>query len=67
MGLADNDNMWAGYRIQFIGKGGTVLEEVEGTDATYKVKGTEGYVRAKVTQSDGKAAWTQPVMLDARP
>ena len=55
--------MWAGYRITFIGKGGTVLQEVEGTDATYTVKGSEGYVRAKVTQSDGKAAWTQPVMV----
>jgi hypothetical protein len=54
---------WAGYRIQFIGKGGMVLEEVQGPDATYRVKGTEGYVRAKVLESDGNAAWTQPVMV----
>lgn len=54
---------WAGYRIQFIGKGGALLEEVQGPDATYRIKGTEGYVRAKVLESNGHAAWTQPVML----
>ena len=54
---------WAGYRITFIGKGGTVLEEVEGPDATYRIKGSEGYVRAKITESDGNMAWTQPVMI----
>ena len=48
-GSQPNDNMWAGYRITFIGKGGTVLQEVEGTEATYTVKGSEGYVRARVT------------------
>jgi hypothetical protein len=57
---------WAGYRIQFIGKGGTLLEEVEGPDATYRITGTEGYVRAKVLESDGSVAWTQPVMTAAR-
>lgn len=62
-GNGTEDSMKAGYRIQFIGKGGAVLQDVEGTDATYTVKGSEGYVRAKITQSDGKAAWTQPVML----
>ena len=54
---------WSKYRIQFIGKGGAVLEEVEGESATYTVKGQEGYVRAKITRSDGKMAWTQPVMI----
>ena len=62
-GSQPSDNMWAGYRITFIGKGGTVLREIDGTDATYTVKGSEGYVRARITQSDGKAAWTQPVMV----
>jgi hypothetical protein len=66
-GTQPSDNMWAGYRIQFVGKGGVVLQEVDGTDATYTIKGSEGYVRARVTQSDGKMAWTQPVMLSARP
>ncbi len=54
---------WAGYRIAFIGKGGSVLEEIEGPDATYHIKGSEGYVRAKITESDGSMAWTQPVMV----
>jgi hypothetical protein len=62
-GSGREDNMKAGYRIQFVGKGGAVLQDVEGTDATYTVKGSEGYVRARITQSDGKMAWTQPVML----
>jgi hypothetical protein len=62
-GNGTEDSMKAGYRIQFIGRGGAVLQDVEGTDATYTVKGSEGYVRTKITQSDGKAAWTQPVML----
>ena len=57
---------WAGYRIQFIGKGGALLEEVQGPDATYRVKGTEGYVRAKVLESNGSTAWTQPVMIGRR-
>jgi hypothetical protein len=65
-GSGAEENMKAGYRIQFVGKGGAVLQDVDGTDATYTFKGSEGYVRAKVTQSDGKVAWTQPVMLDGR-
>jgi hypothetical protein len=65
-GSGAEENMKAGYRIQFVGKGGAVLQDVDGTDATYTFKGSEGYVRAKVTQSDGKMAWTQPVMLDGR-
>ena len=52
----------AGYRTQFLGKGGALLEEVQGPEASYRIKGTEGYVRAKVIESDGDAAWTQPVM-----
>lgn len=53
----------SGYRIQFIGKGGRLIEEVEGSSATYRVKGGEGYVRAKVIESNGAAAWTQPIMV----
>ena len=53
----------SGYRIRFIGRGGTVLEEVQGETASYRIKGTEGYVRAKVIESNGKQAWTQPVMV----
>jgi hypothetical protein len=53
----------ARYRFQFIGSGGRVLQESGGALATYKIRGNEGYVRAKVIDSNGKSAWTQPVML----
>jgi len=49
------------YRIQFIGKQGKLLSESVTTPATYTFKGDESYVRAKVNESNGKLAWTQPV------
>jgi hypothetical protein len=51
----------ARYRIQFIGSGGRVLQETAGLTATYKIRGNEPYVRAKVIDSNGLAAWGQPV------
>jgi hypothetical protein len=33
--------------------------------ATYTFAGDEGYVRAKVLESNGKVAWTQPVGVGA--
>lgn len=56
----------AKYRIQFIGRGGRVLAERTGSPARYDITGTEGYVRAKVIDSNGAVAWTQPVMLSSR-
>lgn len=53
------------YRIQFIGRQGRVLSEVATPSATYAFKGDEGYVRAKVLESNGKAAWIQPVPVGA--
>ena len=49
------------YRTLFIGAGGKVLEESTANPATYKFKGNERYVRAKVIESNGRMAWTQPV------
>jgi hypothetical protein len=49
------------YRIQFIGRQGRVLHEAMTADATYTFKGDEGYVRAKVLDSNGRVAWIQPV------
>ncbi len=49
------------YRIQFIGKGGRVLREVTDVSATYAFTGDEGYVRARVYDSNGRLAWCQPV------
>jgi hypothetical protein len=34
--------------------------------AVYEIRGDEGYVRAKVVESNGAMAWTQPVMVPAR-
>ena len=52
------------YRVQFIGKGGRVLREVTTNPATYRITGGEGYVRAKVIESNGAVAWTQPVLVE---
>ena len=49
------------YRVQFIGPGGKVLAEVTDPAASYTFKGNEGYVRAKIWESNGQLAWTQPV------
>ena len=54
---------YAKYRVQFIGSGGRVLFESPEPSAVYKVKGNEGYVRVRVLESNGKIAWTQPIML----
>jgi hypothetical protein len=53
------------YRIQFIGRQGRVLSETITSPATYTFKGDEGYVRAKVIESNGKLAWIQPVPAGA--
>ncbi len=52
------------YRVLFIGKEGKVLGEEVSSPAVYKFSGDEMYVRAKIIDSNGNMAWTQPVMLD---
>lgn len=59
-------NTYAKYRVQFIGKGGVVLQEVLDSPATYEFRGTEGYVRARVLDSNGAIAWCQPVLVTPR-
>lgn len=51
------------YRIQFIGGGGRILSEAGDVAASYAFKGEEGYVRARVIESNGRMAWCQPVMV----
>jgi hypothetical protein len=51
------------FRIQFIGRGGAILREVTDPTATYTFTGSEGYVRAKVIDSNGRFAWVQPVQV----
>jgi hypothetical protein len=53
------------FRTEFVGKGGRLLKSIEGTTATYTFAGDEGYVRARVLDSNGLAAWTQPVRVRA--
>jgi hypothetical protein len=52
----------AKYRIQFIGTGGRILKEVPDATGTYAITGSEGYVRARVLDSNGHIAWVQPVL-----
>jgi hypothetical protein len=52
------------YRVQFIGKNGRVLQDTYSNSAIYSIKGDEGYVRAKITDSDGRMAWTQPTFVN---
>ena len=49
-------------RIQFIGRNGRVLNEATSSPATYTFTGEERYARAKILKSNGRVAWTQPVM-----
>lgn len=50
------------YLIRFLGKSGSILQETNGTSATYQISGTHepnSYIRSKVISGDGKVAWTQ--------
>ncbi len=49
------------YTTQFIGQDGAVLARSTSLTPRYTLKGTERYVRAKVVDSRGAAAWVQPV------
>ncbi len=57
---------WSKYMINFIGRGGRVFKTTTTEPATYRTKGSEGYVRVKIIESNGKMAWTQPVFLGAK-
>jgi hypothetical protein len=63
MTVTVNKESYAKYRIQFIGRGGVVLHEALDSPATYEFLGTEGYVRARVLESNGRIAWCQPVVV----
>jgi len=63
MTVAVRATTWSKYRIQFIGRGGQMLLDATTSPATYRFRGNEGYVRARVVESNGLMAWTQPVFL----
>ncbi len=54
---------WSKYTIKFIGREGRVLKTATASPARYDIKGNELYVRAKIVESNGKMAWTQPVFV----
>lgn len=54
---------WSKYRVEFLGRNGRVLKESFEENASYDFQGNEGYVRAKIYESNGKLAWTQPVFV----
>lgn len=49
------------FRVVFIGKEGRVLAVSNDNPARYGFVGNEGYVRARIEDSNGLRAWTQPV------
>ena len=48
------------YTVEFIGYGGKILETSYNTESVYRIRGNERYVRARITDSNGFQAWTQP-------
>lgn len=66
MTIKIREEKWSKYRVQFIGSSGRILSEKLASPASYTFQGNEGYVRAKVIESNGKVAWTQPVMIAKR-
>ncbi len=48
------------YLTEFIGQGGKVLARSTTLRSRYRITGTEGYVRARISDSSGRMAWTQP-------
>ena len=47
--------------VDFIGKNGQLLQRSTSSPAFYSFTGDEMYVRAKIVNALGQAAWTQPV------
>ena len=51
------------FTTTFVGRDGVALNEQVGLEASYRLRGDEGYVRAAVRSSAGTRAWTQPVFV----
>jgi hypothetical protein len=51
------------YVVHFIGRNGKILKTTFSNPAVYGLRGNEGYVRARIIESNGKMAWTQPVRV----
>ena len=51
------------YTTTFIGAGGRVLARTADVNPAYTIQGSEKYVRARIQDSTGHYAWTQPVFV----
>jgi hypothetical protein len=51
------------YTTDFIGSGGKLLYRTNNNPAVYNLSTDGKYVRAKITATDGKCAWIQPVFI----
>ena len=51
------------WTTTFVGAGGHILHETVDNPAVYELTRDVGYVRAKVVDSGGRVAWTQPVFV----
>jgi predicted metal-dependent phosphoesterase TrpH len=54
------------FQVVFIGRDGRELSVSHDNPARYGFAGNEGYVRARVEDSNGLRAWTQPVIVNTR-
>lgn len=59
--VADNSSATT---IDFIGRNGQLLQRSTGNAAAYTFTGHEQYVRVKLVNENGQAAWTQPVYTE---
>lgn len=55
-----------GTVLRFIGRGGKLLTATSAAAGSYRVTGTEGYVRIEAIRDDGTRAWSQPLFLTWR-
>jgi len=61
----DIEQQWENhYRTSFIGVDGRVLDVQEGLSVRYRMQDGDRYVRARIDDSDGLTAWTQPLFRD---
>lgn len=51
-----------GASTEFLKEGGEVLSTVTGSTVSYRMDGTEKYVRARITFPSGEMIWTQPII-----
>jgi CubicO group peptidase (beta-lactamase class C family) len=52
------------FTTEFFGSNGTLLKKTGDNPASYRLTGSEKYVRARVTNSMGERAWLQPVFVE---